>query len=51
MSWSEAKNLWRYLFINRDFEAYIFAHRDYEFGCDVPLTKDLLEEWHVDVST
>ncbi|KAH8087528.1 hypothetical protein HD553DRAFT_200967 [Filobasidium floriforme] len=48
MSWSEAKDLWRYLFINRDFEAYIFAHRDYEFRCDVPLTKDLLEEWHVD---
>jgi hypothetical protein len=51
MSWSEAKDLWRYLFINRDFEAYIFAHRDYEFRCDFPLTKDLLDQWDVDVST
>ncbi|KAG7530900.1 hypothetical protein FFLO_04723 [Filobasidium floriforme] len=48
MSWSEAKDLWRYLFINRDFEAYIVAHRDYEFRCDFPLTRELLAEWEFD---
>jgi hypothetical protein len=50
MSWSEAVDLWRYIFINRDFEAYIVAHGDYELRCDVPLTQDLLKELKSDVS-